>query len=65
MDEAKNRLFVSHGDRVHVVDVRTGSQLTEFDGLKGVHGIALANDFKKGYITNGTDNSITIFDYNT
>ena len=65
MDEAKNRLFVSHGDRVHVVDVRTGSQLTEFDDLKGVHGIALANDFKKGYITNGTDNSITIFDYNT
>ncbi|MBX9733891.1 MAG: hypothetical protein K2X37_07495 [Chitinophagaceae bacterium] len=65
MDEAKNRLFISHGDRVHVIDVKTNTQLTEFDSLKGVHGIALATDFKKGYITNGTDNSITIFDYNS
>ncbi len=65
MDGERERLFVSHGDRVHVVDLTTDQQIGEITGLNGVHGIGLAKDLGKGYITNGTDNAITIFDYNT
>jgi len=65
IDAPKNRLFVSHQDRVNVVDTKNDIQIGEITGLNGVHGIALAIDLKKGYITNGGDNTITIFDYNT
>jgi DNA-binding beta-propeller fold protein YncE len=65
MDGERERLFVSHQDRVHVIDLKTDKPIGEITGLKGVHGIALAKDLEKGYISNGTDNTITIFDYNT
>lgn len=65
MDGERERLFVSHGDRVHIIDLKTETQIGEIDSLKGVHGIALAKELEKGYISNGTDNAITIFDYNT
>ena len=65
MDGERERLFVSHFDRVHVIDLTTNKQIGEITGLKGVHGIGLAKDLNKGYITNGTDNTITVFDYNT
>jgi DNA-binding beta-propeller fold protein YncE len=65
MDDESNRLFVSHQDRVHVIDLKTDKAIGEITGLKGVHGVALARDLNKGFISNGTDNSITIFDYNT
>ncbi len=60
-----NRLFVSHGDRVHVVDLETDQQIAEIDSLKGVHGIAIVKSLNKGYISNGTDNGITVFDNKT
>ncbi len=65
MDGERERLFVSHGDRIHIIDLKTEQPIGEITGLKGVHGIALAKDLAKGYISNGTDNTITIFDYNT
>ena len=65
MDGERERLFVSHGDRVHVIDLTTEQPIGEITGLHGVHGIALAKDLEKGYISNGTDNAITVFDYNT
>ncbi len=60
-----DRLFVSNDDRVHVVNVKTDTLMGVISGLKGVHGITLAKEFGKGYITNGTDSSVTVFDYNS
>ena len=60
-----DRLFVSNDDRVHVVNVKTDTSIGVISGLRGVHGITLAKEFGKGYITNGTDSSVTVFDYNT
>ena len=65
MDGERERLFVSHFDRVHIIDLNTDKQIGEITGLKGVHGIGLAKDLNKGYITNGADNTVTVFDYNT
>lgn len=65
MDGERERLFVSHSDRVHIIDLKTNQPIGEITGLKGVHGVGLAKDLNKGYITNGTDNSVTVFDYNT
>lgn len=65
MDDDNNRLFVSHADRVHVVSLTTGKPLAEIGNLNGVHGIALVKEENKGYISNGTTNSVTVFDYTT
>lgn len=65
MDGEQERLYVSHADRVHVVDLKTETQIGEITGLKGVHGIALAKALHKGYISNGGDNAITIFEDKT
>ncbi len=63
MDGERERLFVSHGDRVHVIDLTNDKAIGEISSLSGVHGIGLAKDLNKGYITNGTNNAITVFDY--
>lgn len=59
-----DRLFVSNFDRVHVIDLKTDRLITTISDLKGVHGITLAKDLSKGYISNGTDSTVTVFDYN-
>ena len=65
MDEATSRLFVSHGNVVNVVDVAAKKVIGTIPDTKGVHGIALAKDLNKGFISNGRDTSVTVFDLNT
>jgi DNA-binding beta-propeller fold protein YncE len=60
-----DNLYVSHGDRIHVINLKTNQQIGEIDSLKGVHGIAIVSSLNKGYITNGTNNVITVFDNKT
>ena len=64
-DQAGQRLFVSHGSRVLVVD---GEKLTvtgEIAGTPGVHGIALAPDVGRGYISAGRAGAVVVFDLKT
>ena len=64
-DAATGRLFVSHGNVVNVVDAKSGKLLHTITDTKGVHGIALAPDLNKGFISNGRDSSVTVFDLTT
>lgn len=65
VDNANNKLYVSHQTRVHVIDLKNNKVIAEISGLSGVHGIAFAPEAGKGFITNGTTNSITVFDLKT
>jgi len=49
---------------VVVVAVRSGL-LGDIPKTNGVHGIAIAPDLDKGFISDGRDNNVTIFDVNT
>ena len=62
VDAANNRLFVSHGNIVQVVDIQKGTLLATIESTKGVHGIALATDLNKGFISCGKDSSVVVFD---
>lgn len=62
LDPASKHLYVSRSDRVVVLDVGTGKQIGEIDGLSGVHGIALADGLRRGFISNGRANTVTVFD---
>ncbi len=61
-DTPSNRLFITRGTRVQVVDPSNGVVLAEIPDTPGVHGVALASDLGKAYASNGRDNSVTVFD---
>ena len=65
VDEPTQHLFVSHGTVTQVVDIKSGTLLTNIPDTKGVHGIAIANDLNKGFISNGKDTSVTVFNLKT
>ena len=64
-DDVAGRLYVSHGNMVQVVDESNGKLIGTISGLQGVHGIAIATDLGKGYISCGRDSSVTVFDTKT
>ena len=61
-DAAHRHLFVSRGDRVLVIDVDHHKQIGTIANTPGVHGIALAPDLHRGFISNGRAASVTEFD---
>jgi YVTN family beta-propeller protein len=65
VDEPTGRLFVSHGTMVQVIDSRSGNLVGTIPNTPGVHGIALAQDLNKGFISSGKDTSVTVFDLKT
>ena len=65
VDPSARRLFVSHGTKVEVLDVDSGKILGEITPTPGVHGIAFAPEFNHGFITNGGDSTVTLFDLKT
>jgi YVTN family beta-propeller protein len=64
VDGEGKRLFVSHGSQVNILST-SGDSIGVIPGTNGVHGIALAKPFNKGYTSNGRDNTCTAFDLKT
>src|SRR4029077_16322243 len=61
--ESSNRqLYVSHGTQVEVVDLDSEKPVSKITGMKRIHGIAIANEFNRGYISDGGDDVVLIFD---
>lgn len=65
LDSPARRLYLSHGSTVEVVDLNAGKVVGQITQLHGVHGIAVAPEFNKGFISNGQSNSVTVFDLKT
>lgn len=65
VDNVNQHLFVSHGSVVNVVDLKSDKTIATIPDTKGAHGIAIANDLNKAFITNGKDNSISIVNLKT
>lgn len=62
LDSSARRLFVSRGTHVDVVATDSGKIIGTIPDTNGVHGIALAEDLKRGYTSNGKADSVTVFD---
>src|SRR2546429_5004331 len=56
------RVFVSRGTHVMVVDGATGKVLADIPDTPRTHGIALVPRLHHGFITNGGDSTVTMFD---
>ena len=65
VDTSAERVYVSRGIRVQVVDLAQHSVVGEIPNTTGVHGIALVTSSGKGFTSNGRDSSVTVFDLKT
>ncbi len=65
VDSAARRVYVSHATRVVILDADAGKVVGEIPNTDGVHGIALAPELGRGFVSNGRSSSVTIFDLKT
>ena len=65
VDTEASCLYISHGMEVQVVDLTKNVLVGTISDTKGVHGIAVAKDLNKGFISNGRDTSVTVFNLKT
>ena len=61
-DSDNRRLYISHAKVVDVVDLDSEKVVGQIPNTNGVHGIAIANDLGRGFISAGRDNQVVIFD---
>src|SRR5271165_3680649 len=64
-EDGANRLFITRGSHVMVVDTKTLKPTADITDLQGVHGVAIAPELGKGFITSGGDNMLVVFDLKT
>ncbi len=62
VDESARRLYVSHGTQVEVLDVDSGAIVGKIANTLGVHGIAIAPELGRGFVSDGQSSQVTIFD---
>jgi DNA-binding beta-propeller fold protein YncE len=62
VDSANRRVYVSHGTHVVVLDADSQATVGDIPDTQGVHGIAIAADLGRGFVSNGRSNNVTVFD---
>ena len=64
-DPSVHRLYITHNNRVEVLDSVTGKPIGAITGLKGTHGVALDDSGRFGYISDGGASAVVVFDRST
>src|SRR3977135_3177135 len=59
-----DNIYVSHMTQVNIINKNTGDSVGVIPNTEGVHGIAFAPAFNKGFTSNGKINTVTVFDIN-
>ncbi len=65
VDSAARRVYLSHGTEVKVIDADSGALIGNITGLKQDHGVALAHELGRGFISDGAQAKVVIFDLKT
>lgn len=61
-DAGAHRIYITHGTRVEVLDSDSGKVVGSIQGLQGIHGVALDDAGKYGYISDGRAGAVVVFD---
>ncbi len=62
VNSSLKRIYVSHGTHVNILNEADGDSVGIIPNTEGVHGIAFAYHFNKGYTSNGRSNTVSVFD---
>ncbi|GJJ04275.1 hypothetical protein RugamoR64_48130 [Duganella rhizosphaerae] len=61
IDASHQRLYITHGNQVQVVELGTHQIAGAITGTEGAHGVAFAPELNLGFISNGRSDSVTVF----
>jgi YVTN family beta-propeller protein len=61
-DSTERKLYVTHGNEVIVVDLDSEKPVGKITGLNRIHGVAVADDLHRGFISDGAANEVVVFD---
>jgi DNA-binding beta-propeller fold protein YncE len=64
LDYRTQKIFVTHGDCVQVINIISGKQVGIINHTPEAHSITFAREFNKGFISAGTIDSVIVFDLN-
>src|SRR6516162_2109277 len=65
VDSSARRVYLSHGTEIKVLDADSGALIGNITGLKQDHGVAVAAEFGRGFVTDGGQAKVVIFDLKT
>jgi YVTN family beta-propeller protein len=65
VDDAGRRVYIAHATQVEVLDADTSELVGTIPDTPGAHGVAIASEFGRGFITAGKSDSVIIFDLKT
>jgi len=65
VDGAARRVYLSHGTEIKVINADTGALIGNITGLKQDHGVAIASEFGRGFISDGAQGKVIVFDLKT
>ncbi|HEY5079784.1 MAG TPA: hypothetical protein VII43_08045, partial [Opitutaceae bacterium] len=65
VDSQKHLLFVPRVTHTQVLDEETGSVVADIPGQKHNHGVAIARQSGRGFISDGEDGTVVLFDLST
>ena len=65
VDSAAHRLYVSHATRVVVIDTDAEKVVGEITNTLGVHGIAVAPELNRAFVSCGKENKVAVVDLQT
>ena len=65
IDAQARKLYVTHADKIVVVDLAQDKVVGEIADTPGVHGFAIAPELGRGFSSNGTESSVSVVDLKT
>src|SRR6267142_5938231 len=65
VDSDNRRLYVTHYQKVEVLDADTGKSIGQITETPGVHGVALVKSQGKGFTSNGKADTVSVIDLKT
>ncbi len=64
-EPSAHHLFITHGNHVVVVDVKTDRIIGNIGPMEGIHGVVFAPEYNRGFVTDGRAAKLWIFNLKT
>jgi DNA-binding beta-propeller fold protein YncE len=65
IDALARRLYITHGERIDVLDIDHNTLVGTIDETPGVHGFAIAPELKRGFASDGQSSEVSVVELNT
>ncbi len=61
IDSLNQNLYITHTNNLHIISLKNKKLIYTISNLKSVKGVAIVNEVNRGFISDGKDNSVIVF----